>query len=365
MTTDSKLPSPAGPTPVELDFCTGCKCYCGPFDQLDTSTGEGNRCPKCKTRTLLHRVTLYAPAAQAEETGDDEPIRHSRFPARFDKTLVCSDFGAIVNGVAPLQDGWELLEYRDRYVYRPVAAPAPDAGTGEDAECEWPTEPGEWEHARLRGEFSNDGAGNIVLYRVWKAVGLDGQGFWGHPGDSHHALRGWRRIAPADADLRAEVAGLRSKLLCGHPRLAWGKVNKADPNEAEHCLWCGDIADMRTLVHHLSLTYDHFSAGQVSKPMTKPEVVFKINAELEDIRWEECLKEHREEDAATIERLTAELAKRDERWAELRQWTYESHQHALEIRNMGAENAYSRMRTKMSALELAAPPAAADGSTRE
>ena len=37
-----------------------------------------------------------------------------------------------------------------------------------------------------------------------------------------------------------------------------------------------DLADLRILVKNISRTYDHFSAGAVSKPMTNPEEVFKI-----------------------------------------------------------------------------------------
>lgn len=83
---------------------------------------------------------------------------------------------------------------------------------------------------------------------------------------------------------------MEKKLLeCGHPIECLGMA--ADD---KGCGWCGDIADMGVLADHLSRTYDHFSGGRISKPMTLPSEVFDVANELENERIAEMVKEELE-----------------------------------------------------------------------
>jgi hypothetical protein len=78
---------------------------------------------------------------------------------------------------------------------------------------------------------------------------------------------------------------------CGHPATCIGKVDPCDENEQPHCLWCGDITDMKMLVNHLSRTYDHFTDGRISFPTTLPEEVFAVAADCEAARTEAAVNE--------------------------------------------------------------------------
>lgn len=66
------------------------------------------------------------------------------------------------------------------------------------------------------------------------------------------------------------------ELECGHPIAAAGKVNDDDQNEPVHCLWCGDIKDLKTLIHNATLVYDRVTGGRVSNVLAKPEVVIEM-----------------------------------------------------------------------------------------
>jgi hypothetical protein len=82
-------------------------------------------------------------------------------------------------------------------------------------------------------------------------------------------------------------------LPCGHPIQCEGM---AGPNgDQPGCGWCADIADNGLLIDHLSRTYDHFSCGRISKPLTLPEEVFTIADDLADEQWNEAYKEGYEE----------------------------------------------------------------------
>ena len=56
-----------------------------------------------------------------------------------------------------------------------------------------------------------------------------------------------------------------------------------------------ELADLGTLIDHLSRTYEHFSGGRISKPMTFPEEVFAESEERESKWTDECVKEATEE----------------------------------------------------------------------
>ena len=79
-------------------------------------------------------------------------------------------------------------------------------------------------------------------------------------------------------------------LECGHPAQCLGTAL-----DGIGCGWCADIVDMGVLINHLSRTYDYFTDGRVSKPMTLPEVVFRIADDLERERFEEWQEEQQEE----------------------------------------------------------------------
>lgn len=55
-----------------------------------------------------------------------------------------------------------------------------------------------------------------------------------------------------------------------------------------------ELHDFDMVLDHLSRTYDHFSRGRITKPLTLPEEVFAVAAELETEEREEFLKEEKE-----------------------------------------------------------------------
>jgi hypothetical protein len=90
-------------------------------------------------------------------------------------------------------------------------------------------------------------------------------------------------------------------LACGHPSACEGL---AGPNgDQPGCGWCADIADNGLLIDHLSRTYDHFSGGRISKPLTRPEEVFTIAGDLATEDAEEQRRETIEECAAKVEAI--------------------------------------------------------------
>lgn len=115
-------------------------------------------------------------------------------------------------------------------------------------------------------------------------------------------LRSLRSAAAADAE----------KLVCGHPACCIGKVDEHNPNEEPHCLWCGDIQDLSTVLNNLAEVYSHITNGRVSKPMTLPSVVKAIadSCEAERIQQavDDALSETRESQAVDVERLAGEIA---------------------------------------------------------
>jgi hypothetical protein len=90
-------------------------------------------------------------------------------------------------------------------------------------------------------------------------------------------------------------------LECGHPETSIGKVNEDDNNETPHCLWCGDIQDMGTLVQHVTTIYDWATNGRISKPMTLPSEVIAVAEDMETERTEAAIK------AALKEKLGPEI----------------------------------------------------------
>lgn len=64
-------------------------------------------------------------------------------------------------------------------------------------------------------------------------------------------------------------------------------------------MWCGDIQDLETVCHNLSIVYEHFTQGRVSKPMTLPKVVIAIADDLLTKRIEEAIAEELGEPPAT------------------------------------------------------------------
>ena len=71
-------------------------------------------------------------------------------------------------------------------------------------------------------------------------------------------------------------------LRCGHPEDCDGMAG--EEGNQPGCGWCADIADNGVLIDHLSRTYDHFTDGRISKPMTLPEEVFRVADDLETER---------------------------------------------------------------------------------
>lgn len=72
--------------------------------------------------------------------------------------------------------------------------------------------------------------------------------------------------------------------------------------------------DFGVLCDHLSETYDHFTGGQVSKPMTLPHVVFAL---ADDIMSRDVDEAVREECEPLREQLAAETARADRLHGEL------------------------------------------------
>jgi len=102
----------------------------------------------------------------------------------------------------------------------------------------------------------------------------------------------WKKAldeAHADIDRLASLARRPEALPCGHPASCEGLAGQM--GDEPGCGWCGDMADMKVLVDHLSRTYDHFSGGRISKAMTEPEEVFRVADDLETERFEEWQKE--------------------------------------------------------------------------
>jgi len=78
-------------------------------------------------------------------------------------------------------------------------------------------------------------------------------------------------------------------LACGHPIVCDGLAG--ENGDQPGCGWCADIADNGILIDHLSRTYDHFSGGRISKPLTLPEEVFVIADDIATKEMEEARAE--------------------------------------------------------------------------
>ena len=98
---------------------------------------------------------------------------------------------------------------------------------------------------------------------------------------------------------RGYEEAMRERLPCGHPAACGGL---AGPNgDQPGCGWCADISDNGMLIDHLMRTYDHFSGGRISKPLTLPEEIFAVANDLEQESAEAAIKEAREAIAAGLE----------------------------------------------------------------
>lgn len=82
-------------------------------------------------------------------------------------------------------------------------------------------------------------------------------------------------------------------LPCGHPKECEGLAGES--GDQPGCGWCADIVDMGVLIDHLSRTYDYFSGGRISKPMTHPEEVFALADEIRENEINEAVAETMED----------------------------------------------------------------------
>ena len=87
-------------------------------------------------------------------------------------------------------------------------------------------------------------------------------------------------------DVMHKLEKAKQLMDCGHPKYCIGRVNEHDRTEPLHCLWCGDIADMKMLADHCSKIYYAMTDGRISKPNTLPEEVERIANDLETERTE-------------------------------------------------------------------------------
>src|ERR1700712_1031000 len=82
-------------------------------------------------------------------------------------------------------------------------------------------------------------------------------------------------------------------LACGHPAACEGLAGVS----GDQYTVVGNVGTPSTagLIDHLSRTYDHFSGGRISKPLTLPEEVFAIADDLATKELEDRISEWQDE----------------------------------------------------------------------